>query len=284
MKIVAIMPVRNEEWCIGLTARAILRWVDKLIILNHASTDGTMAILSQIRVHEEGSRIEWFSWGGDTWEEMRHRQMLLENARRCGATHIVHIDADELITCNLLPHMRSHFETLPRGMIMELPWICLRNGIGQQHGGGLWADQFASVGFLDDPIYHWQSEAGEEHFHHRHPKGRQMVPFRPVGRKDGGLFHLQFASERRLRAKQALYQITERLRWPERTPADYAMTVRESLASPAKVIPELWWNQYVDLLPHLNVDAEPWQEQRCRDLVQEHGRAMFAGLDLFGVV
>ena len=32
MKLVGIMPVRNEDWCLDLTARAALMWCDELVI------------------------------------------------------------------------------------------------------------------------------------------------------------------------------------------------------------------------------------------------------------
>jgi hypothetical protein len=37
-------------------------------------------------------------------------------------------------------------------------------------------------------------------------------------------------------------------------------------------------------MQHLHLDAEPWQEAECRKLIEQHGRAKFAGMDLFGVV
>ncbi len=48
MKIVGLLPVRNEEWIIAYTLRALLRWVDEVIVLNHASTDRTGDILLEI--------------------------------------------------------------------------------------------------------------------------------------------------------------------------------------------------------------------------------------------
>ncbi len=49
-------------------------------------------------------------------------------------------------------------------------------------------------------------------------------------------------------------------------------------------IPAEWWAGYEDLMQYLNVDAEPWQEAECRNLIREYGREKFVGLDLFGVV
>ena len=36
MRLIAIMPCRNSDWILGLTARAALLWCDGIAILNHA--------------------------------------------------------------------------------------------------------------------------------------------------------------------------------------------------------------------------------------------------------
>ena len=54
MKIVATIPVRNEDWCLGLTLRALLRWVDSVVVLDHASTDGTREILAEVDAEHPG--------------------------------------------------------------------------------------------------------------------------------------------------------------------------------------------------------------------------------------
>ena len=41
MKLICLMPARNEDWIIGLSARAALMWCDELIVMDHASTDRT---------------------------------------------------------------------------------------------------------------------------------------------------------------------------------------------------------------------------------------------------
>ncbi len=294
MKSVAIMPCRNEAWIIGLTARTLLMWVDELIVLDHASTDATPHILRDVCAEHQG-RCCWIMESDGQWNEMAHRQRLLETAREHGATHIVMVDADEILTGNLLQinlfgqgaFMDSHCG-IPWGRIMQIPWIQLKGDTGHYMSTGMWAEQDVSIAFRDQQVYHWQSSEGEEHFHHRHPKGRQCVPWRPIqipGQSGyGGLMHLQFLSERRLRAKQCLYNLTERLRWPERQPADYARTVREASAAKTAECPAIWWKPYEHLMQYLDVDAEPWQEAECVRLMMQHGPRKFQGLDLFGVV
>ena len=101
--------------------------------------------------------------------------------------------------------------------------------------------------------------------------------------------HLQFLSERRLCAKQALYKMQEVIRWPGRTPVAqidemYSRTVREASSAHAMSVSEEWWKPYHRLLGHLHINAEPWQEAECHRLWGEYGPEKFAGLDLFGVV
>jgi hypothetical protein len=39
MKLIGLMPVRGEDWILGLSARAALMWCDELVILLHSCTD-----------------------------------------------------------------------------------------------------------------------------------------------------------------------------------------------------------------------------------------------------
>lgn len=300
MRITAIMPCRNEAWVLGLSARAVLMWADSLILLDHASHDDTPSICVDL-AKEYGERFTYLHTDDPVWEEMKHRQMLLSMARSEQATHVAIVDADEVLSGNLLPHGPGNtiwkmFRELPRGCVLQIPWLCLRGSIDQVHTSGPWADgQNVSTGFVDSPELHWSSAGrGTYDFHHRHPMGRACVPYLPVTDRQSGLMHLQFVSDRRLRAKQAKYQLDELLRWPGRKPVDeiramYSLSVYGSRTSRVSnhvlgQVPMMeWWAPYDHLMKHFHPDAEPWQEKAVRDLVAEHGRDRFAGLDLFGV-
>lgn len=284
-KIIGLMPCRNSAWVLGLSARALLLWLDELVILNHCSTDDTSEIALVLQA-EFGERVQCISERSPLWEEMRHRQKMLYLARQCGATHIVTIDDDEVLTGNLLPFARDLLDKTPAGSVLQLPWLAMRGGYDQVQVRGIWADQDVSVGFRDAPECHWAAREGYD-FHHRHPMGRAQIPYKPVRTREHGLMHLQFSSERRLRAKQALYKLTEVLRWPGRDTIaainrryDYAVYDTGDTTQAR----EEWWAPYRHLMGHLDLDAEPWQESECRRLWAEHGAARFRGLDLFDVV
>ncbi len=294
MKIVAIMPVRNEDWVLGLSARALLRWVDELVILDHCSNDRTEPICADLE-RQFKPQISVLRDNNPVWLEMRHRQRLLDWARTLQATHVVTIDADEVVSANLVKHMRDIVSEIPPGQILQLPWITCRDSIYNHHRTGLWAQQHASAAFVDDPRYHWKQRNGYD-FHQRAPMGRPEVPYKPVAHSFGGILHLQYSSRRRLLAKQALYKMTEVIRWPGRDTLavinqryDWSVYGQACKPEGAPVFDlakcrDDWWAGYGDLMQYLRVDDKPWQEAECRRLVEQYGREHFNGLDLFGVV
>ncbi len=286
MKITAIMPVRNEAWVLGLSARALLLFCDELIIFNHFSSDRTLDILHEIQ--GEDKRLVYFTGTDPVWKEMEHRQRLLQSARERGATHIVTIDADEMVCANMVHEMREVVLNMPPGRILQLPWIQLRGGIDRYISTGMWANNRASTAFPDRPDLHWAAQNGYDH-HHRHPMGTApLAPWQGLMWKNCGLMHLQMMSERRLLAKHAWYKMMERIRWPEKpvkTIDDmYSLTVRECQSASTSAAPESWWEPYFPLMKHLDLDAEPWQIAEVKRLWAEHGAAKFAGLDLYGVI
>ena len=294
MKLVAVMPVRNEAWVLGLSARVALMWCDAICILNHASTDRTPEILNDLQTDYSG-RVHVVSMPGEVWTEMQHRECLLELARAKEGTHVAMVDADEILTGNLLQDgaipqwwRLQTFDGNHR--MLELPGYNLRGGIYWYHANGVWGKRWFSLAFKDSPRLHW---AGNK-FHHREPHGVHFQSYRPIKQGDGGIMHLWGVSEKRLIAKHALYKIVERIRWPEKPVEEidqmysWAIHGAATYGTPATwqygQVPSEWWKPYGPLLTYLDINAEPWQIEECWRLVKQHGHEKFIGLDLFGVV
>jgi hypothetical protein len=306
MKLVGLMPVRNEDWVLGLSARVALQWCDHLIVLDHDSTDQSARIIDEIDPGANRTSI-LHERGG--WEEMRHRQIMLNGARAEGATHIAMIDADEVLTANLVPQalsitrIRALVAELAPGQMLELPGYNLRGSLDRYHSNGIWGNRWFSCAFKDQPEAHW---AGDK-FHSRNPAGVNWRTWRPIKQGEGGILHLWGSSERRLRAKHSLYKCVERLRFPAksaveidrmynlwRSPNDSEVSypAQKHWAEPWAYTrtPTEWWSGYDWKLLDIpedrmcDGDNEPlWQEAEVCRLVQEHGEEKFVGLDLFGV-
>jgi hypothetical protein len=276
---------------LGLSLRVALRWCDAVVVYLHACSDASPDIVEAIIRENDRGRV-YVLWDKDPkWDEMSHRQQMLELARNAGATHIAIVDADEVLSTSLIG--REYICSMPQGGMLQLPLYNLRGSIARYHADGIWGNRIVDLAFADNKAAQWAGDC----FHARAPSGVQWQPYKPIAQGQGGIMHLWGCSERRLRAKCALYKVVERLRWPDRPAAviermyDWAIKGQEghpSYGTPAtwayRDVPTEWWAPYASLMKYLDVDAEPWQEAEVRRLVIQHGAEMFAGLDLFGVL
>lgn len=280
MKIVALCVCRNEGWCIGLSLRAALMWCDAAVILLHACTDNTRQIVEEITGEHPG-RVRILEEPDGTWQEMQHRERTLQEARRMGATHCTITDADEVICGDLLPKVRNHIAQLEPGQALGIPMRNLHRSLYQYRSdSGIWGTRAGTLlAFADAPKLCWRAENGYDH-HHRHPFNSSHVGSIQTS---GGVMHLQFASWRRLTAKQRWYRCVERVRWPQKSIAAieglYAPSTNETGARTSPV-PAAWWEIYRHLMHHLDIEAEPWHEKDMQRMVEQYGAEYFHGLNI----
>jgi hypothetical protein len=286
MRLIGLMPVRNEQAFVAFSSRVALRWCDGLVILDHASKDRTPAILRELKA-EYGDRVTLLREESAEWAEMSHRQRTLEAARDMGATHCAIVDADEVLTGDLLNWIRPNVETLDPGELLQIPmrnmWRRLSHYRSDRSPFGSMA--ITTVAFGMAPQLRWQDANGYPH-HHREPYGAGRV-FRIYPQQmPGGVMHLQFVQWERLVAKQVLYRMSERVRFPHKPVAEiermYSLSTDETGIEIAPAGQD-WWEPHADIAHHLDFSAPIWQADECRRLMAAHGPETFAGLNLHGV-
>lgn len=285
MRLIGLMPFRNEAWILELAIRQALKWCDGLVLFDHASTDDGIAIIRDLN-HEFYDRLYLDLQPDPLWNEMAHRQTMLDTAMSWGATHIAIIDADEILTENLVPAIRDYAARLGDRQMLQLPGFNLRGG-WKYHANGTWGNRWFSTVFKVNPTAQWSGDK----FHAREPAGVQWSHVRPFNHIQGGTLHFWGYNEDRLRAKHALYKVTERIRWPDKRVVDidrlYSLAIHGNAQN--RDTPIHW--QYRDVPeawrpPELYAIDEPrelWQVAEVRRIVAEHGPERFAGLDLFGI-
>ncbi len=287
-KLIGLMKVRNEQWVLELSLPAALLVCDELVILDHCSTDATAQILQRFSL-EYGSRLHCFKCEDPQWKEAALRQSMLEFGRSRGGTSFYSIDADELISGNLIGSLRDWINELGSAESLWLPWLALwRNLDRYRDDDSIWSKAYMAVAFRDSPEISYTDGVGDYDIHARLPGlFRQRQRRRPSDKAAGGLLHLQFANWRRLRAKHAWYKMIETARWPGRSTPEqlnwkYNRALDES-GLQCSPVPESWWHPYQDLRSKVRFDDAPWHEKECLQLWREHGAEAFRGLELWGV-
>lgn len=275
------MCVRNEAWCVRASLTATLRWCDEAVVLVHASTDDTMHHVCGIADAHPG-RVHIETEADPVWHEARYRQRTLDVARDNGATHMAIIDADELLTENLVPIIRERMRDMLPGEVIQPPWLqCWRSLDQYRDDDSEFGRAFASFVFRDSPELEWPTDGEKYDIHRRHPPTmRTATPWGSL--TGGGVLHLQHANWRRVVAKQNLYRLTEVIRFglpPREINERYSYTTDETGLHTSPV-PREWWGRERALV---EPDAVPWQGAEVKRLIELHGAEKFAGIEISGV-
>ncbi|KAI0563011.1 hypothetical protein FGB62_48g122 [Gracilaria domingensis] len=134
-KVVALVELRNVRNTLSPFLSSLASVTHSVVALDDHSTDGTRNELLR-SPHVELILNRTGEWRRD---ELADRQMLLEAARRIGATHFVLLDYDEFISHNCLPFIQDEILKLKPGESMFIPWV------------EAWKSPFAQRVLKDDP-------------------------------------------------------------------------------------------------------------------------------------
>jgi hypothetical protein len=289
MKVVGLMTVRNEDWILGLTLRAAMLTVDEMIVLDHASSDHTREILEEVS-RETPGRLHCRREDDPEWREATIRQRLLADGRDLGATHFWVLDADELVTGNLIPRVRPMLAGLGPGEGLTLPWFPVWRSLDRRRwdGNAYWCANRTLYGFRDHPevSYHPRKSRAGYDIHARNPALPGEKHAFCTGASEGGVLHFLAADWPRLVATTAWYKMIETVRFPDSTAEAlnrfYDRDLDESGLETVPV-PADWWAPYLAWRRHVDLESRSWFEEDCRRMWREHGPETFAGLDLRGV-
>jgi glycosyltransferase involved in cell wall biosynthesis len=202
MKIIALVPIKNESTYLPAYLSSIKGVADIVIALDDFSTDNSIEILKDagaIVLPSPFSPDEPVNMGGK-------RNYLLQIGRKMGGTHFIWLDADEIFSANFKSHSRKIISLLDCGQKLSMRWVHLWKNYNQYLDdkksayGHLWKDFIVH----DDPSYFFDDKFLSE--------GRTQGPSNNTMRlpeTDGVVLHYQFANWGKVQIKQAWYRCVE---------------------------------------------------------------------------
>jgi hypothetical protein len=288
MKVVGLMTARNEDWILGLTLRGAMLIVDEMIVHDHSSTDRTQDIIDEVS-HEYPGRVRCLRGDHAVWHEASIREHLLEEGRKVGATHFWVVDADELLTGNLLLRIRPMLASLEAGDFLDLPWFAIWRSLDlRRQDNSYWCGNRTAFGFRDHPAIHYRARTSTPGYdiHVREPAlpGTRRVFCSTDA--EGGVMHFATAGWARLVAKSAWYKMMETVRFAHRTPEKLNAIYDRNLTEDGLITEPIelgWWTPYIQWRGHVHAETPSWYDLECQRMWKEYGPAKFAGLELWGV-
>jgi hypothetical protein len=236
MKLVALLPFKNEEWILPTYLSSVSPVVDEVVAIDDGSSDGSRRLLERAGVYVVDHGI--VSETGYAHHSIRSR--LVQIGRERGGTHFLCIDADEALTAPARAHLGDAVQALSAGQKLTMQWLTLWKAPDlYRDDASVWSGLFKDFAFADDG-----SLAHDAAF--LHGVGRTPGPNDgALVRADpdrGAVLHFQFVPWWRAQVKQAWYRCSELIHAPRQAydiNCTYAITLDDPDAQTSRV-PNAW--------------------------------------------
>jgi glycosyltransferase involved in cell wall biosynthesis len=176
MKVITLLPIRNEAWILPHTLKNFSSFSDVIIVADQNSQDGSKDICKQfekVRVIENTL----------TGHSNQVRWMLLDEARMIpGNNLIVCLDADEMIDPRFVDEITSKAQP---GQGFSSQWLQLWNAGKSYRTDGPWKDARKVFAFWDDRTTNYLREEVVNDHTGRIPQTESIIEI------DSPILHLQ---------------------------------------------------------------------------------------------
>ena len=278
MKIIALLPVKNEAWVLEHTLASLSGFCDVILVNDQRSTDRSREIAAgfpkAVWIESAESKIcEQARW--ELWDVAREYD---------GTNLLWCTDADELVSPRLVRRfLEDHQAVLTAGAVVDCLYCHFWNSPARYRTGlgGGYAPYLKPVAIVDDRRVNYDRSRALPLHEERVPIAAGAPRLRA---EHVPVMHLQWLLPNRSQMRQAWYRCREWLQGESTAAAInefYSRTLPERYV-PTAPIPAAWLDDVA--LPGTSVDAEPsWQEAEILRWFEERGVAFFEPLEIWQV-
>jgi len=287
MKLVGLMLCHHDDWIIGLSARAALKWCDALAVLDLGVQGRVPEIIDKLSGEEAGRVWKVNNSNLVTLGVVSPYQLLMDKANELGATHIAIIGTNYVLTSNVIDQIRSMIETLKEEQFLDMPLLTCWKGFMQYRvDKASWAGATIPIAFKNSGGIQWPVEAGYDHFYL--PSGKSWTLHKPFHQMHGGMMYLEPVNWRLYKARYYLRQMLKLVKknvlgGRPKLDKSASRVIDEQGIKLAKV-PGTWWEGYFDLFDHVSMWKMPWYEEEISRLREENNPNLFDAIELPGEV
>lgn len=276
MKIIALLPIKNEELTLGACLESLKKISDEIIIIDDDSSDGTIDIARRYGCVIYSNKD--ISNAG--WSEHSIRKRLLDLGRQHNGTHFICLDGDEIISSNFCNNGRNIISSLKPGQKITMHWVTLwKNFNDYVVGGNEYANLWKDFIFCDDGF----SDYNYAFLGVSRTPGNSTIKPVILSDEDGVILHFQFSYWERNQIKQAWYRCSELIsgsRTVRRINNTYRATLNGVVKT--KIVKNVWIdNLYLpNKIPN---NYSVWQFNAILEFFNKYGVEFFEPLQIWHI-
>ena len=277
--VVALIPVRDEQWTLRRCLATASVWADHIIVADQQSRDRSVEIarsFPKVVLIENNDRE--FS------EVSRQRQLIAAAREHCaGPRVLIGIDADEILSANVVGDERwEHALRSAPGTMLRLNWIVLASETTYLRDVARDAKRCVPFGYIDDGFAH---EGARIHTTRvPEPPGAPAIDLPHIA-----VLHYNLLNRDRSDRKNRWYQCFERVQHPPRDVVEvrrrYDWVDRQPASTIRAVRPEWfegWRARGIELASESDIDFL-WCDFGVVQFFAKHGTRPFRFLDLWSI-
>lgn len=272
MKIIVLMPIRNESWILDTSLRNLSQWADHIIVADQMSDDSSRNICMEFKKvlvinNEKKGHSNIVRW------------MLLDKARELYGNNnfLICIDADEMVGQGGLT--KKHIETYAPGQTFNLPWIQLWKSTDHYRTDGDWGALKKTCAFIDDGKMNYErSVVINDH------TARTPISSLPTIDLSLPLLHFEYVAFNTSQIKQAWYRCHE-LIIGKKSARHINMTYMVTLDTAdveTKNVPKNWYDG-VELPKISDCPESSWRLQEIYSWFKIYDITFFEPLDIWHI-
>lgn len=275
MKIITLIPVKNEAWILEDTLNNLSSFSDHIIIADQSSSDNTLGICKKFEKvvvikNENIGHSNIIRW------------TLLDEARKIDGENLIFcIDADEIISPKVIQKIKELISDLKLkpGVGFSFSWIQIFGSFKNHRVDGVWKDNIKAVAFWDDRKIDYKREFVINDHTSRIPEVKDIYYI-----KEYPLLHLQSLSEEKSDIKQVWYRCSELIKDPKNyRKINYKYSVADTRGIVFEKTKEDWFEglNQVDFKYNKNND---WHYVEILGWFDKYGIEFFEPLDIWNIV
>lgn len=276
MKIIALLPVKNEAWILPTCLSSLKLVVDEIIALDDHSTDQSCEILKQF-----GAIVAKLNQTSNEFVPMsERRQYLLELGRQRGGTHFVWLDADEAFTAPLIQSGKELISKLKPGEKIILPWLALWKSTNYYRQDGIWGKSCKDFIVCDHLDYNFNKTKILSEPRTPGPFNKNSTQTLTISQ--GAVLHFQFVYWEKFQMKQAWYRCLELIKRPGKAffiNKIYVDTLDDNPQLTA--LPTIWTQNII--MPANSSNIFDWHREEIFKWFDEYGIEFFEPLQIWHI-